>query len=297
MTAPILRRPPASPCVGVCVIDEARKLCMGCARTLDEIAVWGSAPEAMRRAVWAALPERAATLGLSARRLDWRGPEVLDAVAQRFEDAAGTLVAGVYGAVAEVSRSAGEALEITRDADSLTLRTPRAALRLLAAPYMTAFEIPRAGAAPLVALAVPLGRAGSLGPAVLTDLGPDTQALLARDAGGRRFDLGVGRRAARFTIRCDHALSTALLPHLGLPFPGGLDAIAPMILHAGPVRVVETPCLRAEVDVPIPAPGAVPPEGPHTHLLPDHLAQGFDTPPTVALPKGYALSALLYPAP
>ncbi|WP_171562301.1 MULTISPECIES: DUF1289 domain-containing protein [unclassified Roseobacter] len=37
MNAPA-RRPPASPCVSVCIIDEGRGLCTGCGRTVDEIA-------------------------------------------------------------------------------------------------------------------------------------------------------------------------------------------------------------------------------------------------------------------
>lgn len=49
-----------SPCVKVCVIHPATGLCLGCARTLDEIAGWSRmAPEA-RRAVMAALPARQA---------------------------------------------------------------------------------------------------------------------------------------------------------------------------------------------------------------------------------------------
>lgn len=47
----------ASPCVGVCVIGDD-DLCVGCARTLDEIAGWGTASFAARRAVLAALPGR-----------------------------------------------------------------------------------------------------------------------------------------------------------------------------------------------------------------------------------------------
>ncbi len=31
---------PASPCMNVCVLDSAR-VCIGCKRTLDEIARWG----------------------------------------------------------------------------------------------------------------------------------------------------------------------------------------------------------------------------------------------------------------
>lgn len=32
---------PASPCIGVCKLDEETQLCEGCFRTLDEIAGWG----------------------------------------------------------------------------------------------------------------------------------------------------------------------------------------------------------------------------------------------------------------
>jgi len=49
----------ASPCTSVCVIDPASRLCRGCARTLDEIARWGSATEAERRAILVAVEDRA----------------------------------------------------------------------------------------------------------------------------------------------------------------------------------------------------------------------------------------------
>ncbi len=32
---------PASPCLKVCVVDDATRTCVGCRRTLDEIARWG----------------------------------------------------------------------------------------------------------------------------------------------------------------------------------------------------------------------------------------------------------------
>lgn len=47
-----------SPCVKVCVIHPQTGLCLGCARTLGEIAAWSRmAPEA-RRAIMAELPAR-----------------------------------------------------------------------------------------------------------------------------------------------------------------------------------------------------------------------------------------------
>jgi predicted Fe-S protein YdhL (DUF1289 family) len=49
-----------SPCVKVCVIDPASRLCSGCGRTLDEIARWGSMSEAERTRIMATLAARLA---------------------------------------------------------------------------------------------------------------------------------------------------------------------------------------------------------------------------------------------
>ena len=48
-----------SPCVKICLVHPATGLCVGCHRTVEEIAAWpGMTPEA-RRAVMAELPSRA----------------------------------------------------------------------------------------------------------------------------------------------------------------------------------------------------------------------------------------------
>jgi hypothetical protein len=47
-----------SPCVSVCVLDANGVLCLGCFRTLDEIAAWGLLDADAKRGVLAALPER-----------------------------------------------------------------------------------------------------------------------------------------------------------------------------------------------------------------------------------------------
>ena len=49
-----------SPCINVCRIDEATRLCVGCLRTLDEIAAWSVLTDRERRDVWTRLAERAA---------------------------------------------------------------------------------------------------------------------------------------------------------------------------------------------------------------------------------------------
>ncbi|HTU30755.1 MAG TPA: DUF1289 domain-containing protein [Solirubrobacteraceae bacterium] len=52
------RRRVESPCIGVCVIDEATGLCEGCLRTLEEVAIWGSSTAAQRRQVLARIEAR-----------------------------------------------------------------------------------------------------------------------------------------------------------------------------------------------------------------------------------------------
>ncbi len=52
--------PPSSPCRNVCVVDGRTGLCVGCGRTLKEIAAWGGLDEARRRAIMAELPKRLA---------------------------------------------------------------------------------------------------------------------------------------------------------------------------------------------------------------------------------------------
>lgn len=61
----------ASPCVNVCEMDATTGWCRGCARRLDEIAGWGSAPAPAQRHILAQLPPRRAEL----QRLNlWLGP-------------------------------------------------------------------------------------------------------------------------------------------------------------------------------------------------------------------------------
>ena len=49
-----------SPCNKVCVMDADKRYCLGCARTLDEIARWSEMTEAERSQVMAELSARQA---------------------------------------------------------------------------------------------------------------------------------------------------------------------------------------------------------------------------------------------
>ena len=54
------RRAIASPCISVCRLDPATGWCVGCLRTIDEIASWGTLAQAQRDAVMTALERRRA---------------------------------------------------------------------------------------------------------------------------------------------------------------------------------------------------------------------------------------------
>jgi predicted Fe-S protein YdhL (DUF1289 family) len=47
-----------TPCVNICLLDNESGLCLGCGRTIAEIAGWAGMSDAERRAVMATLPKR-----------------------------------------------------------------------------------------------------------------------------------------------------------------------------------------------------------------------------------------------
>ena len=51
-------RPIATPCIQVCAIDGESGLCLGCYRTLQEVATWSKLSDAARAAIMAQAPAR-----------------------------------------------------------------------------------------------------------------------------------------------------------------------------------------------------------------------------------------------
>ena len=58
--------PVASPCTGICTLG-AEDICIGCGRTIDDIAEWSRAPAARQRAIVEAAASR-----MSRRKLGFR---------------------------------------------------------------------------------------------------------------------------------------------------------------------------------------------------------------------------------
>jgi predicted Fe-S protein YdhL (DUF1289 family) len=60
---PVETPPPIeSPCVRVCIVSGRNRHCLGCFRTLPEIARWGRYTDGERAAIMAELPAREARL-------------------------------------------------------------------------------------------------------------------------------------------------------------------------------------------------------------------------------------------
>jgi predicted Fe-S protein YdhL (DUF1289 family) len=47
-----------TPCVNVCTLDTRTRRCLGCGRTIEEIAAWSRMSDAERRRIMAELPAR-----------------------------------------------------------------------------------------------------------------------------------------------------------------------------------------------------------------------------------------------
>lgn len=54
------RTPISSPCIQVCAVNGQTGRCIGCGRTLAEIAAWGGMDEVERQSIMAELPRRLA---------------------------------------------------------------------------------------------------------------------------------------------------------------------------------------------------------------------------------------------
>lgn len=71
----------ASPCVGVCQIDRDTRFCLGCWRTIEEIAHWSRYADPQRLEVLERLRERQRAAGQDRRRVTRRRQARLDSAA------------------------------------------------------------------------------------------------------------------------------------------------------------------------------------------------------------------------
>ncbi|MEL7255621.1 MAG: hypothetical protein AAFZ04_03610 [Pseudomonadota bacterium] len=133
---------------------------------------------------------------------------------------------------------------------------------------------------------------------VLTELGPDADALRAQDRDGILFDMGLGQPQLDFCIRTDdpdllevlRAAEGRSLLEAGNPAMGA-------ILKAHPHRVALTRLGRVEVYQMIGGPdtGGKSPEGPHTHVLPQFLRVKRTHAASTPIPDGWSPCCSFHP--
>ena len=132
---------------------------------------------------------------------------------------------------------------------------------------------------------------------VLTECGPDHEALRPQDRAAVLFDLGLGTEQVDVCVRtADPEALAQLRAGLGRSLFEPDNPLMPAMPRLSPHRVFVCRFARLEVYQRIPSHGETPPEGPHTHVLPHLLRHQRTHPATAPIPEGWVPCLSLYPA-
>ncbi|MCP5156867.1 MAG: hypothetical protein H6983_22010 [Ectothiorhodospiraceae bacterium] len=206
----------------------------------------------------------------------------------------GGAAVGVPGAIAEFTCVEGE--PVAAEAGGATwhsLRTARGAARVdVDGARPLAWQAPAGRDHWLTGLAfcLPTTLAVSAPRTVLTELGPDHDALDPARRDDVRFDLGLGIDHVEMSVRSgDPEVVGALRAACGVPVLAADSPAMAVIKAASPHRILTSRLARVEVYQPIPSRsrGERTPPGPHTHLLPFLLAHRRSHAPELPVPPGH----------
>lgn len=208
---------------------------------------------------------------------------------------------GTFGAVAEFHRTADEPVR-TRAEAPYEVVTERGAIRITSTQGLRAlaYELPGAAAGSwhhAVALCLPTSQMAMHRREVLTECGPDTEALRPEDREAILFDIGLGTPQVDVCIRtADPQALTACRAVLGRAALEHGNPLMPRMPQLSPHRVFLCRFARVEVYQRIPGPQEEPPVGPHTHVLPNLLKHQRSHAATVPIPEGWVPCLHFYPA-
>ena len=225
--------------------------------------------------------------------------DLLDFLASQLADADTAWSLGTFGAIAEFTRDADEAAVISRAGEMISAVTARGGMRIevcrdvrpIASESLTSESWSHR-----VALCLPEQACAMSRRTVLTEVGPDQDALRAEDRAAILFDLGLGALQVDVCVRSSDAGVVAELRNCigkSLFAPG--NGAMRLILASNPHRVFVSRIGRIEVFQPIPPPDGKSPEGPHSHVLPKLLRSGRTHAATEPLPAGWIPCAHCYP--
>ncbi len=224
-----------------------------------------------------------------------------DLLSVHVRDPASAWVCGGFGALAEFTFDAGEMIEFL-DGDAVGAVSARGAFRLdltydlKPVAYETLSKTGKGWGQGLV-LCLPADEARMGQRTVVTELGPDHEALRPQDRAAILFDLGIGKPQSDICVRTSEpATLEALRAACGQPFfeaRGSLPACMPAL---SPHRVFRSKAARVEVYQPIPPPDGKTPAGPHTHVREKLVAHRRSHAATVPVPTGFLPVLWLFPA-
>jgi len=228
---------------------------------------------------------------------------VVRLVHEHLRDQETGFAVGCYGAVAEFAHVGDEAADVAITSCGGEVVSARGALRCAIPTEARAIAYQSLSPDPAawrhgIAICLPAATAAPAAPReVITEIGPDTDAIRERDREAILFDLGVGAAHIEFCVRTtDRGLIEVLRATAGSSVFAPDARAMHAILLASPHRVCRSALGRIEVYVPIPSgPGAASPSGPHTHLLPKLLALGRSHAPLAPIPAGWLAGLDIYP--
>ena len=221
----------------------------------------------------------------------------IELVATHLADPAGAWSIGASGVLAEFMRDAGEPCE----RDGFQLVTARGAVRVDPSADLSGFAYEVLSAQPGlwhhgVLFSRPAAAAALPVRTVITELGPDRDAIGDADRAAVLFDLGLGSGAFAFCVRTsDVALLRTLRRAAGRRFLAAGRDLATTLVAASPHRVAISRVARIEVYQSIAAEGGATPSGPHTHLMPRLLRPARGASANIPLAPGRMPGLTLYP--
>lgn len=206
---------------------------------------------------------------------------------------------GTFGAIAEFMRDPGEAVSLVDEPGRLAAFTTRGGIGFSDLSQVRLFASETAvgqGWSHRVALCLPEADCAMARRRVLTEIGPDHDALRQEDRAAILFDMGLATLQVDIGIRtADPALISTLRAAAGRSLLEPDNPAMGAIVAAGPHRVFIARFGRCEVYQPIPPADGRSPDGPHTHVLPKLLAHGRTHAATEPVPRGFVPCAHLVP--
>ena len=227
-------------------------------------------------------------------------PAVTEFLLRHVTDAETGWSCGTFGAIAEFERSPEEPVRF-ETGDGIEAVTARGGIRIDPLPTLRpiAYELTSRDPAVWqhgVALCLPRGACAMARNTVVTELGPDRDALRPEDREAILFDLGLNVLQADICVRtADPETVAALRAGIGRPLLEPGNSLIGHLAARSPHRVFRCRFGRIEVYQPIPAPGGRSPDGPHTHLLPKLLAHGRTHAANLPLPEGWIPCMTMFP--